>query len=90
MKTMRYRIRVIALVLICSLLAVVLWTAKAAWFPAGDTSENSSTFSSVQTEDPWSEPTSPQAGETQDSTEETPVQAEEMPSPEPLFDTFGL
>ena len=39
MKTMRYRIRVIALALVCALLAVMLWTAKEAWFPADSGTE---------------------------------------------------
>lgn len=38
MKTMRYRIRVLTLALVCGLLAVILWTGKSVWFPAPETS----------------------------------------------------
>ena len=93
MKTMRYRIRIITLVLICALLAVVLLTAKSAWFPDGFAPETpaESTPSvspatpsesvSLPAPDPWADP-APDA--------ETPLPAEETAAPDPLFNTFGL
>ena len=93
MKTMRYRIRIITLVLICALLSVVLLTAKSAWFPDGFTPktpaestpsvspETSSESVSPAAPDPWADP-APAA--------ETPPSAEETATPDPLFNTFGL
>ena len=93
MKTMRYRIRIITLVLICALLAVVLLTAKSAWLPDGISPETpaestpsvspetSSESVSPAAPDPWADP-APAA--------ETPPPAEETATPDPLFNTFGL
>lgn len=77
MKTMRYRIRVITLLLIISLIAMILWCVHDIWFPQG--------FSpALPSESPVSSPSV-----TPENTE-TPVPTEEGPTPEPLFDTFGL
>ena len=91
---MRYRIRIITLVLVCALLAVTLWTAKSAWFPDGirpETTEDAvppvtseAPASSPSGPDPWADPVDPvPAAETVPSPEETPA-------PDPLFNTFGL
>ena len=95
MKTMRYRIRVIALVLVCSLLFVVLWTAKAAFFMAGEDPEKPSespVISSSLPPDPWAAPTPDPAETAMSFPEGTEAPTEESPSssPAPLFDTTGL
>ena len=96
MKTMRYRIRVLTLALVCGLLAVILWTAKSVWFPAPEATPipSADSLSSVLP-DPWAEPTpfpssSPSAEETQPSAETAAPSAVETQPPEALFDTFGL
>ena len=93
MKTMRYRIRIITLVLICALLAAALWTARSAWFPDGFSPETpaesapsvspeaSSESASPAAPDPWAEPV---------SVPETGSPAETTSTPDPLFNTFGL
>ena len=93
MKTMRYRIRIITLVLICALLAVVLLTVKSAWLPDGISPETpaestpsvspetSSESVSPAAPDPWAEPV---------SVPETGSPAETTSTPDPLFNTFGL
>jgi hypothetical protein len=94
LKIMRYRIRIITLVLVCALLAVALWTAKSAWYPDGirpDTPEEAVqpvasevSSSSPSGQDPWADPVDPApAAETVPSPEETPAS-------DPLFNTFGL
>ena len=99
MKTMRYRIRVIALVLVCAVLAVVLWTAKEAWFPAAGLPEETPAETPAETPvesaaslppDPWAEPTPSPSGEPAASPAGTEIPAGETPSSSPLFDTFGL
>ncbi len=96
MKTMRYRIRVLTIALVCGLLAVILWTGKSVWFPAPETSPIPSAESlSPVLPDPWAEPTpfpssSPSAEETQPSAETAAPSAVETQPPEALFDTFGL
>ena len=90
MKTMRYRVRVIALVLVCAMLAVVLWTAKEAWFPAVDEPEAPAETVSSLPPDPWADPTPAPSGEPAASPAETEVPADETPSSGPLFNTFGL
>ena len=95
MKTMRYRIRVIALVLVCAVLAVVLWTAKEAWFPAAGLPEATPAETPVESAaslppDPWAEPTPSPSGEPAASPAGMEVPAGETPSSGPLFDTFGL
>ena len=73
MKTMRYRIRVIALVLICSLLILLLWIARSLCFPA-----DPSAAPSPAPESPGqSVPSASPAGISFDSPWETPV----LPSP---------
>ena len=95
MKTMRYRIRVIALVLVCAVLAVVLWTAKEAWFPAAGLPEETPAETPMESavslpQDPWAEPTPSPSGEPAASPAGTDIPAGETPSSGPLFDTFGL
>ena len=95
MKTMRYRIRVIALVLVCTVLAVVLWTAKEAWFPTAGLPEETQAETPAESAaslppDPWAEPTPSPSGEPAASPAGTEVPAGETPSSGPLFDTFGL
>lgn len=84
MKMLRYRIRVIALVLIIALLAVPLWSIRAFWFPS-DMSQNISQDSFVS---PSQSPAIPDASPA--LSEEPSVFPEETITPEPLFDTFGL
>jgi cytoskeletal protein RodZ len=96
MKTMRYRIRVLTLVLVCALLAVMLWTAKSIWVKAPEETPVPSAESlSPSLPDPWAEPTP--APSASSSSEETPSSWEtasppagETRTPEALFDTFGL
>ena len=94
MKTMRYRIRIVTLVLICALLAVVLLTVKSAWLPDGispatpeETAQpvfSEPPSSSPAGSDPWADPVDPvPAAEAVPSPEETPAS-------DPLFNTFGL
>ena len=86
MKIMRYRIRIITLVLVCALLAVALWTAKSAWYPeeAVQPVPSEVPSSSPSGQDPWADPVDPApAAETVPSPEETPAS-------DPLFNTFGL
>ena len=91
MKIMRYRIRVIALVLVCAVLAVVLWTVKEAWFPAAGVPEETPAASAASLPpDPWAEPTPSPSGEPGASPAGTEIPAGETPSSGPLFDTFGL
>lgn len=96
MKTMRYRIRVLTLALVCGLLAVILWTAKAVWFDTPEVTPIPSAESlSPVLPDPWAEPTpfpssSPSAEETPPSGETAAPSAVEAQPSEALFDTFGL
>lgn len=90
MKTMRYRIRVIALALVFALLAVMLWTAKEAWFPADSGTEIPAETVSSLPPDPWADPTPSPSGKPAASPAETETQPGETPSSGPLFDTFGL
>jgi len=89
MKTMRYRIRVIVLLLVTALLATALWCTKEIWFPAGI-----APTSPVQTASPSVSPSASPAPSSTTHVEwwETPVPspAEETSTPEPLFNTFGL
>ena len=82
MKTLRYRIRVIALALVCALLATVLWTAKTVWFPDADVPALPSAAVSSPP-DPWAEPAPSR-------TPDPGTAPEETPAPDPLFDTTGL
>ena len=95
MKMMRYRIRVITLVLICLLFAVILFLVKSAWFRNVEEPETHldsfSVSSSIQPAS-WADPT-PDLSETKpDLPKETVSPAAEAPSasPAPLFDTTGL
>ena len=90
MKTLRYRIRVIALALVCALLAAVIWTVKSAWFSDAVVPEPPADAVSSVPPDPWADPVPAGTSGPQASPEETPLPAEETPSPEPLFDTTGL
>ena len=87
---MRYRIRVIALVLICSLLAVILWIAKSFWFPVLPVEDISVVSVSPLQPDPWSNPTPSSSAESLFLPEESIPPPQDSPSPEPLFDTYGL
>ena len=89
MKTLRYRIRLIALALVCALLAAVLWTVKSVWFSEEAAPEEPSGSVSSPLPDPWAETAPSGSADPLASPEETPAQAE-TPSPEPLFDTNGL
>ncbi len=91
MKTTRHRIRVIALVLVCALFSVVLWTARAIWIPAsGGGQDDPSAASASLLSDPWAAPTPAPTGGSAIPTEETGWVEEETLTPEPLFNTFGL
>ncbi len=91
MKIMRYRIRIITLVLVFALLAVALWTAKAAWFPEDAIPEppeetaqpavSNVPLASPADSDPWADPVH--------DTETTPPPAGTA-APDQLFNTFGL
>jgi len=89
MKTMRYRIRVIAMMLVTALLFLVLWCTHDIWFPSGispaapavsvsPSGSPSATLSPAETThmEWWETP--------------SPVPSAEPVTPEPLFDTFGL
>ena len=91
MKTMRYRIRIITLVLICALLAVVLLTAKSAWLPDGISPETpEETAQPVFSEPPSSSPAGSDPWADPAPASETVPPAEETAAPDPLFNTFGL
>ena len=91
MKTIRYRIRIITLVLICALLAVVLWTAKSAWFPDIIGPENpEETAQPVFSEAPSASPADPDPWADPSPAAEATPPAEETAAPDPLFNTFGL
>ena len=86
MKIMRYRIRVIVFLLILSLLAVLLWSVRAAWqpfVPVPFVAESTPSAFPVpeSTETPVTETVSPGG--------ESSVPAE-TPTVPPLYDTFGL
>lgn len=76
MKTMRYRIRVIALVLLASLLVVLSLAVRSIWFPSvpSESFPEATETVSVDSPDP----------------EESPVVESVSPSPQPLYDTYGL
>lgn len=81
----------ISLVLVCALLSVVLWTARAVWIPAaGGGPDDPPAASSSLLPDPWADPTPAPDGRPAISPEETASVKEETPTPEPLFNTFGL
>ena len=77
MKTMRYRMRMITLVLICALAAVTLWGLRSFRLP--DAEEETAPVSAAES------PAAPDAA----WPPETPVPSE-APSAEPFYDTWGL
>lgn len=80
MKTMRYRIRFITLVLVIAVAAVLLWTVRMIWFPSVPLPLSSEVSTPVPSEFAPSE-VSPSPDETS---------MVETLSPEPLYDTTGL
>lgn len=90
MKTMRYRIRLIALILVTVLLFLVLWCVHDIWFPSG----LSPVFPAETASPSLSPPVtpSPLPATTQAEWWETVVPSPTIDAltPEPLFDTFGL
>lgn len=84
MKTMRYRIRVIALALVAALLAVLLWSVRAAWLPSGEPQDIPQESAVSLSPDPAVPDASPAPDESPSTL------PEETATPEPLFDTFGL
>ena len=77
MKTRRYRIRVIALVLVLALLGMILWCVHDLLLP-GETLPETPVISGT--------PLPPVDW----AVTATPAPTEDTPTPEPLFDTFGL
>ena len=85
MKTMRYRIRMITLLLVCALLFSVLLCVRSVWFPSGLVIGKPEV-----SPDPVLFPASPEITPAP-SGQWPPLPADNaLPSPEPLFDTFGL
>ena len=92
MKTMRYRIRVIALVLICSLLILLLWIARSLWLPADSSAlpspvpESSGQFvpsvspAGIGFDSPWETPVLPSPA---DSSSESPAESPAVSSGNP-------
>ena len=77
LKTMRYRIRVITLLLISALTILLIVCIRTIWFPAG-----SGPF-------PSETPLEDEIRETDDYLLSTPS-SEPSVSPDPLYDTYGL
>lgn len=90
MKTLRHRIRIITLVMISALLMMILWTARSVWFPDGIVPETPAEPVSDAQPDPWAAPVPAGTGETLKLTDDPLPSGEETPSPEPLFNTYGL
>lgn len=95
MKTMHYRIRVVALALVVSLFAVILWIVKTVWVSSGDGSGISPDHEALvavpsSEPDPWLSPVINPEETVSTFQAETAAPSAEMPSPEPLFDTTGL
>ena len=102
MKTMRYRIRVIALFLVASLLMLLLWIARALWFPPDAAPEPSAALvSPAVSASPLSSPSETPAdwvwtapvlspAEPAESPFSPPAGTEAPGTPEPLYDTYGL
>ena len=94
MKAMRYRIRIITLVLICALLLVVIWIVRSVWFPAAFTPE--SPEESAPASDVSEVPAESVTPALQDPREDTVFPgktaspAENTAVPDPLFNTYGL
>lgn len=103
---MRYRIRVIALVLVIAILGVMLWCTRALFFPdlailPLSTETPTVSPSLPASPDPWTTTPGPDSLP-QDpwaslptpnpipSDSGVPAETLPVPSPEPLFDTFGL
>ena len=77
MKTMRYRIRVIALVLVLALFAMILWCVHELLLPKETDPETPAGSATPQPSIEW-------------AITAVPSPTEDAPTPEPLFDTFGL
>ena len=77
MKTMRYRIRVIALVLMLALLGMILWCVHDLWLPGESMPETTVSSGTPLPPVDW-------------AVTATPAPTEETTTPEPLFDTYGL
>lgn len=96
MKTMRYRIRVITLLLIAALILVSLWSFRAVLFPGGEIFGKTISVLSEPSDSPAptesSAPTPSPADSTQDPAGAwpPPESAAETGTPQPLFDTNGL
>ena len=88
MKIMRYRIRVVALILICAILAVLLWIIEASWFQNTPPEENLPV--TLSSPDLGSGPVWDQDHGTTVPADSAEIITESTPSPEPLFDTSGL
>ncbi len=89
MKIMRYRIRIVTLLLVSALLILLFWTVRAAWIPSLSIS-----LPSVATDAASVSPAvfpSPAASVSPDVLPSpSSFAAEPTPSPAPLYDTFGL
>ncbi len=95
MKTMRYRIRLVTLVLVSALLAVLLWCVRSAWLPAAGSSDPAepsvapSDLFAADAADFTPVPKGSAPPDTSELPEESPSPGPSS-APDPLFDTFGL
>ena len=89
MKTMRYRIRLITLVLVAALLASLLWCIRTLWIPAVSDTEQE-TPSEVPAESVLPASAAPTAVPKGSGTPESSATEEPAATPNPLFDTYGL
>ena len=99
MKIMRYRIRVIGLVLVSSLIFLILWIARSLWMPEDllpDVSQapgsSPVSVSPVLSPGEFSTVIPQSTPDTSSSVEPaaTPASPEKNTIPEPLYNTFGL
>ena len=77
MKTMRYRIRVIALALMLALFGMILWCVHELWLPDETLPVTPSGSETSLPPVDW-------------AVTAAPAPKEDVPTPEPLFDTYGL
>ena len=79
MKILRYRIRVVTLVLVSALLVLLLWSVRTAWLPS--LPELLSPDAAAVPSDTVSPESTPSASAPADGS---------PPTPAPLYETFGL
>lgn len=89
MKTMRYRIRLITLVLVAALLASLLLCIRTVWIPAASDTEPA-VPSEVPAESALPADVEPTAVPKGAGTPEPAATKEPVATPDPLFDTYGL